>query len=268
MNAHQTLFDAFKRLKAARDDIERGLVQGGPDLEAAMRELNAALAMSDGAMGLIGTSETPKQTFDRVIAAWTAKMRSPSRINSFSYVRALLQKARQASKQLGRAEADAIMEVCACLTSASDAVLAFDAATEKTFDERKIALKRASKHFNDAVEQLQSSTDSESDSEPDSPGCQDSPSSQDPGPSPEYRMRCFQLRLRLETAVGARVDAPFQSRLNELKGVTAEDREAVRDMHFTVCSGCHADAVTVVDDARLDEIDSSVRKLAEKLAEA
>lgn len=258
MNAHQTLFDAFKRLKAARDDIERGLVQGGPDLEAAMRELNAALSMSDGAMDLVGTSETPKQTFDRVIAAWTAKTRSPSRINSFSYVRALLQKARAASKQLGGAEAGTIMEVCVCLTSASDAVLAFDAATVKTFDERKIALKRAAKRFNDAAEQLQSCTDSDS----------DSPSSPDPGPSPEYRMRCFQLRLRLETAIGARVDAPFQSRINELKGLTAEDREAVRDMHFTVCSGCHADAVTVVDDARLDEIDASVRKLAQKLAEA
>jgi hypothetical protein len=264
MHAHQTLLDAYKRVKAAHDDIVRGLDQRGSDLEASLREMNAALAASDAAMVLLGVSESPKQTFDRTIAAWTAKMRSTSRINSFSYVRAMLQKARSASKHVGRADGVVMMEACACMTEAAAAVDAFDAATTETFDALKIALKKASKHFNDAVEQLQSPCDSECDSDSEA----DTPNSDQPGPSPEYRMRCFQLRLRLETAVGARVDKPFQARLNDLKGLTAEDRDAVRDAYFTVCSGCHADSATVVDDAHLDDIDTMIQKLAEKLAEA
>lgn len=257
MNAHQTLFDAYKRIKAARDHIERGLAHGGPELDGAMREMNDALAIGDAAMTLLSTTDTPRSTFDRVLAAWSAKMRSPTRINSFSYVRALLQKARVASKQLGRADAEAIMEVCACLTAAASAADAFDSATDNTFEARKIALKKASKHFNDAVEHLQSHCDSD-DTDDEMP---EEPASSD-GVSSEYRMRCFQLRLLLEKAVGARVDAPFQSRLNDLKGLTSEDRDSLRDMYFTVCSGCHADAVTVVNDERLDEISAKVGQIS------
>lgn len=260
MNAHQTLFDAFKRIKAARDHIERGLAHGGPELDGALREMNDALAMSDAAMTLLRTTETPRSTFDRVMGAWSAKMRSTTRINSFSYVRALLQKARQASKLLSRADAEAIMEVCACLTAAAAEADAFDTATDKTFEARKIALKKASKNFNDAVEDLMSLCDSDSDIESDSDEMAEAPASDDV--SSEYRMRCFQLRLLLEKAVGARVDAPFQSRLNELKGLTSVDRDSLRDMYFTVCSGCHADAVTVVNDERLDEIAAKVGQIS------
>lgn len=248
-----------KQLQAALEAMD-GALESGRDIYS---ELQAVIAASDELlMTTTGVSETPEQVFARVMSAWRTKMFAGVRIKSYNYVRALLPRARAVAKALGRADADARKETCARLEEAATAADAFDESDSSTFEELKAALKQASRCFNEMADEVLT-TDSDTDSDTVTDSDRESRYSPPCTLTPEIRLRCFQVRLRMEGAVNARAGAPFRERVNAMTHLSPEDRDALRQMYFTVSSGCHAGSSVEVDDDYIDAVERKITDLFE-----